>query len=335
MAARLIITIDTEADMPGWRPQRQVSLRNLEFLPKLQELFERYKVPPTYLITYPVTRVADSMRWLRDHHEREACEVGAHLHPWTTPPLEDSERLENLHPHRLPLVRQRDKLRSLTEAITQELGERPISYRAGRFGFDGSSLRLLEEEGYEIDTSVTPLKCWIEEDGPGFFHAPAAPYYPDADDVIRPGSSPILEVPVTAGMTTPLPRTLQRIYYRVPRFFHMRGILHRLSLLKLVGLRPWIWTAEEMIDISRRMVDRGQPVLNMMFHSSDVYPGANPNCPDEEASRRFFAKLEAYLEAVVGSGLARGATLRQFRDDFEARAPMESEASEPAITKHA
>ncbi|MEQ8767935.1 MAG: hypothetical protein RL885_28785 [Planctomycetota bacterium] len=123
---RLIVTIDTEADMPGWRPKGEVTLENLRYLPKLQDLFESYGVPPTYLITYPVARSREATEYLRELQERGGCEIGAHLHPWTTPPLENGEALDNRHPHHLPPDRQREKLRVLTDAIAQALGERPI-----------------------------------------------------------------------------------------------------------------------------------------------------------------------------------------------------------------
>ena len=62
------------------------------------------------------------------------------------------------YPSQLPddlLARQ---MRELTDVIASELGVRPVSYRAGRHGFDARNLHELEWLGYTVDSSVNPLR---------------------------------------------------------------------------------------------------------------------------------------------------------------------------------
>ena len=50
---RLIITIDTEGDNQ-WDPSLPHSVENVRFIPRFQDLCERYRFPPTYLCTHDV-----------------------------------------------------------------------------------------------------------------------------------------------------------------------------------------------------------------------------------------------------------------------------------------
>jgi hypothetical protein len=81
----LSISIDTEED--NWSPAIQgVTVRNIQELPKLSELFTSLGVRATYFATYQVLANPDSAAVLRDLHDQGIAEIGAHLHPWNTPP---------------------------------------------------------------------------------------------------------------------------------------------------------------------------------------------------------------------------------------------------------
>ena len=93
---------------------------------------------------------------------------------------------------------------------------RPTTYRAGRNGFDGRTLPILERLGYTVDTSVDPLFNERRKGGPAFAGAPLDALPPVYDDVRRPGTSTILEVPITAATDPPLPKALERAYASLP-----------------------------------------------------------------------------------------------------------------------
>ena len=51
---KLIVTIDAEEDNWGEYWLAQYSVQNIENIPELQEIFDRFNVKPTYLVNYPV-----------------------------------------------------------------------------------------------------------------------------------------------------------------------------------------------------------------------------------------------------------------------------------------
>ena len=139
----LAITIDTEADSPNWKPQKIPSLENIKEIPKLQELLKKYGVRPTYFITYSVAEDEFSKKILQKLLDRKGIEIGAHLHPWVNPPFSsEEEKLSLSYPHHSEL--EMEKLSALTKRIEQSFGLKPVSYRAGRYGFDEESLKLIK-----------------------------------------------------------------------------------------------------------------------------------------------------------------------------------------------
>ena len=54
MTTRFYITIDTEEDNWGTYNPRGNTVENIQQLPRLQALFDKYGAIPTYLINYPV-----------------------------------------------------------------------------------------------------------------------------------------------------------------------------------------------------------------------------------------------------------------------------------------
>src|SRR4029079_14201565 len=131
----LLVGIDTEGDNQ-WDAAARADQRfeNIYALAKLHALFARHGVRPTYVITYPVETDPVSASVLRGLHGGGDCEIGAHHHAWETPPctVEDVTR----HPYAasLPLDQFEAQLASLTDAIGAAVGDRPVSYRSGRFG---------------------------------------------------------------------------------------------------------------------------------------------------------------------------------------------------------
>jgi len=309
----LLVTVDVECDMPKWVVEARTTLRNLRGIPRFAALCERMGVRPTYLVTYPVaTRPEGAL--FGDLHAGGGCEIGAHLHPWTTPPFEANEsRLEAIHPSRLPASAMEAKLSVLTDAIEKRTGARPRSYRAGRFGLNGAGLQALERLGYRVDTSVTPLTDWRDEGGIDWRDAPDVPYFPDRQQPHRRGASPVLEVPVTAGWNRPLPACLGRWIAKAPRTLRLRGILDNpwAPVAKLYWLYPAQATDDEMCRLADVIVERGHPCLNVFFHSSELWPGESPYCRTEADVDRYLAVLERFFAYAINTLGAAPRTLSE------------------------
>ncbi|MGH7411514.1 MAG: polysaccharide deacetylase family protein, partial [Candidatus Methylomirabilis sp.] len=133
---KLVVTIDTEEDNWGNFAASRSSLGNIERIPALQELFDHFAVTPTYLITYPVATDERAVSVLRAILQRGRCEIGAHCHPWNTPPLEEQASGPNSMLCNLPGDLQYAKMKSLHETIRRHFGVAPLSFRSGRFGYN-------------------------------------------------------------------------------------------------------------------------------------------------------------------------------------------------------
>ncbi len=340
---RVVITIDTEAD-DQWSPGVRLSTDNLAFLPRFQALCERFGFPPTYLCTYEVVRSVAFDRVLAPAQEAGRAEVGAHLHPWSNPPfagmsLDRADAPVRPYPSELPIELFEAKLASLTESIAQRTGRPPTSYRAGRWGFEASHAAVLERMGYAVDCSVTPLVSWadhpgVTRGGPDFTAASPMPYMLDDRDACRPGDSRVLEVPVTILRTDWLARRSVRARGR--RAWERSRVL-RVAGRKLLGLHGPQWfrprphtAAADLIRVYETARRRGLPLVEMMFHSSELMPGGSPFWPDDAAVEHLYAQLEGVFAHCAADG-ARGVTLRDFaRDVTRALQPADRDTTSPS-----
>jgi hypothetical protein len=315
----VLVGIDTEAD-DQWSAEgrRRLSVSNALRLPALQALCDRFGVRPSYLVTHEMAARKESADVLRGLAREGRCEIGAHLHPWTSPPFRPEDVAGHTYPHNLPVELLERQLTDLAALIAQELGVRPTTYRAGRNGFDGGSLPILERLGFTVDTSVDPLFNERRKGGMAFAGAPLVPYHPDYSDVRRPGASKILEVPISAATSPALPKAAEALYARL-RPIPWRGALRRLGL-KAVWLRPSYAALPDMLAFASRLARARVPCFNVIFHSSELLPGGSPYTPDEASVSRFLEDLKRLFEHLtVGLG-AVGRTYGQFRAEWDARA---------------
>lgn len=319
----LLVGIDTEGDNQ-WDAGARLNQRfeNLYALPRLHALFARHGVRPTYVITHPVATDERSAQVLRELKARGDCEIGAHHHAWETPPCtaEDVKR----HPYAaaLPLAQFEAQLASLTAAIADAIGERPVSYRSGRFGFSAAHVAALEKEGYQVESSVAPLFYEAHKQGPDFVEAPLTPYYLAYDSATRPGSSGVLEVPVSAALNRRIPRPLQYLYARAPRPYTTKRILRRLGVAHVRWLRPSYSSLADMKTLAADLARAGEPVLNLLFHSSEAIVGGSPYNRTEAELAAFCDRLERFFEYAVGELRARPATFIEFRRAYTGAAPI-------------
>jgi hypothetical protein len=292
----LLVAIDTEGDNQ-WdvAARRHQRFENIYALGRLHEFFERHGVRPTYVITYPVAGDPRSGDVLRSLADRGNCEIGAHHHAWETPPFQPQDIERHPYASSLPLDRFDKQLLVLTDAIEAAVGKRPVSYRSGRFGFSAAHVSSLEREGYLIESSVAPLFYEAHKGGPDFVGAPVTPYFLAYDDAIRPGTSEVLELPISAALNRRVPAWIERLYGRAPSPYNTRRALRLLRIAHVRWLRPSYSSAEDMITLARDLVDRGAPMLNLLFHSSEAIVGGSPYNRTEAELSAFFDRLGAFF----------------------------------------
>jgi hypothetical protein len=324
----LLVGIDTEGDNQ-WdaNARRRQTFDNLYALERLHEFFARHGVRPTYVITHPVATDARSADVLRRLLARGDCEIGAHHHAWETPPCHPDDVDRHPYALSLPLDQFDEQLASLTSAITTAVGARPVSYRSGRFGFSAAHVSSLERAGYLVDSSVAPLFYEAHKQGPDFVGAPLDPYFLAYDDATRPGSSGVLELPISAALDRRLPERVQRWYGRAPWPYTTKRVLRLARLARVRWLRPSYSSAADMIALARQIADRGVPILNLLFHSSEAIAGGSPYNRTQADLDAFFDRLGQVLAYCTEDLGAEPLTLAEFRDEFARGARVVPRAS--------
>jgi hypothetical protein len=304
----LIVTIDTEADNQ-WKRGVPLRCENVGYWQPFQRLFAAHGVVPTYLITSEMAEDECATQLLRAWVAEGQAEVGAHLHPWTTPPYHDAPGFRfndetHLYPSELPESLFRAKLDTLTAQIVENVGVRPLSYRAGRFGISAANARILRELGYVVDSSVTPLTSWHDESGtiggpggPDFSSHLGTPFL-----IAGSGEPGLLELPVTVEITNRLVRrcpALTAAYLSKParaaRKIYHRG--QRAPQPQWLRPRPKMRVSELGL-VWRAAEDRGVPAAIMMFHSSELMPGGSPYRPTRRSITGLYATLDDFFHFI-------------------------------------
>ena len=316
MASRLflLVGIDTEGDNQ-WDAAARANQRfeNIYALPALHDLFARHAVRPTYVVTHPVATDPRSANVLAGLLERGDCEIGAHHHAWETPPFSVADVARHPYASMLPRAQFEAQLASLTAAIASAVGRPPVSYRSGRFGFAAEHVAALEREGYLVESSVAPLFYERHKGGPEFVDAPVEPYFLAYDSAVSPGSSNVLEVPVSAALNRRLPHVVARAWARAPMNYRTKRVLRAAGLVRMRWLRPSYSSIEEMRGLARDLARDEVPVLNLLFHSSEAIVGGSPYNRTQGELDAFLERLERFLAYAVTDLGASPVTFAEFR----------------------
>lgn len=301
----LTVTIDTEED--NWSNYAsEPVLSNIGKIPQLQKLFDRYGVRPNYLISYPVAANAKAAALLRGIMEDGRCEIGTHLHTWNTPPFEEEKTPPNTMLCNLDEGLQSRKLEALHSKIVDGFGFEPVTFRSGRWGFDGTVARTIYRMGYKVDTSVSPYSNWEIYHGPDFSERSPKPHEIRIEGEADPEAR-IMEVPATIGFLQDdydrCNRRVKGISGSALRRFRLLGILDRMRLLNKVLLSPEPDTAENMIGLAESMKRNGYKVLNLFFHSTSLMHGLNHFTKTPEEAEELMRRIERFLEYAAREGI--------------------------------
>ena len=311
MHVTLVVSIDTEGD--AWSPTRTgYGCRNVLQLRRARALFERLGVRCTYLPTWQVANDPAASGLLAELHQSGEAEVGAHLHPWDNPPMDEAFEPRNTMLCNLPGELQTEKLRRLTGALAAVRGgEAPTTFRAGRWGLGRATLEALGACGYTVDSSVTPYTSWAQYEGPDFGGAPLVPYrvghrhapsVPDPEGALR-------ELPMSAGYTRrPFP-TWHDIHRTMGRVRGARGLAHRAGLVRHVVCSPESATREDMTALARQLLAQRVPHAQLMLHSQSLTPGLSPFTRSARDVERLYARIEGFVTDLAALAEVRFATI--------------------------
>lgn len=300
----LVMSVDTEED--NWTPVREgFSATNSRELPVLDQFFARLGVRATYFTTFQFVMAPGAAEILREILARGAAELGAHLHPWSTPPFEGPEPVHFSMLNQYGPEAQEAKLRILIDRLMDSCGVRPTTFRAGRFGFASGLVPILERNGFRVDSSVTPFLDWTNDDGgPDFRGAPSSAYRLGSGEDVRVPERPgvLWEIPITVGYTGFRPAAWSRLATVLERpligGLRVGSLAARTGLVRRAILSPETNSVRDMLAVSQRLIASGATHLHMFFHSSSLRPGLSPFAKSRAEVNRLYTRIERYLEGL-------------------------------------
>lgn len=288
---KFLITVDTEADNQ-WRDNLPVTTKNIEFLPRFQKLCEKYGFVPVYLLSYEIVEDEKAVEILRPWLASGKAMIGAHLHPWTTPPFVEKDKKGHSFPSEYEFDILEQKLRNLTEIIKNKFGIQAKIYRAGRWGFCANQAEILRKLGYEYDCSITPKVSWQGKVGSG--GGAEGPDFRFESVYSSKLESGITELPITILFTGLLKKEnafLAKQFLKMPEGF-LKKVVNRLffrqkwlRVFRTSTKRDWL----EMVKSARK---NKLETLEFMIHSSELMPGGSPYAKNEEQLEVLYERIE-------------------------------------------
>ena len=316
----VVIHTEEEFDWAREHDRSATAVSHMRHIHRAQELFESFGIVPTYVVDYPIASQEEGYRPLLPYVRAGRATVGAHLHPWVSPPHEEQVCRFNTYPGNLPAALEREKLRILTETIATNFGVRPRAYLAGRYGFGPHTASILMELGYEVDISPAPPIDFRADGGPDYSGYTSDPFWLDEGPRLLglPGTGAY--VGLLRGLGAPLYRLLTAPALRPAR---LPGIASRLRLFERIRLSPEDYTGPEMRRLTRSLLARGVRIFVFSFHSPSVHPGHTPYVPSPAALERFLTECRAYFAFFLGEIGGQTST------PIEIKATLERPATRP------
>jgi len=318
MTPELAIIVDTEEEFDWAAPfsRESVATRSIPAQARAHEIYKRFGIVPTYVIDYPVATDANAVHFLRGLRDAGAAEIGAHLHPWVTPPHVEEVNARNSYHCNLPAALERAKLEALTDAIERGFGVRPTIFKAGRYGFGPSTERALADLGYQVDCSVVPHTDFSADGGPDFRGHPDVPHWLDE-------GAGLLEVPLSVGYfgaMAGLGRRADWLFDNVRAgALRLPGVLSKTGLVTRARLTPEGTPAAEQCRLIEAMAARGHRLFTVTYHSPSLKPGHTPYVRTQADLGRFLKRIETVLTFFRDRMGGRFTTLSQVRRDFAER----------------
>ncbi|MDB5367461.1 MAG: WalW protein [Rhodospirillales bacterium] len=312
---RLIVVIDAEEEFDwfGEFSRSATAVTSMAHQGPAQTLLNRHGVVPTYAVDYPVASQREGYAPLLDWVEDGSCEIAAQLHPWVTPPFDETVTPRNSFPGNLPAALEAAKLQVLTDRIEATFGVRPRVYRAGRYGIGPNTASLLTRLGYLVDTSTVPFTDMRMKFGPDFRACRPHPYW------FGPGGQ-LLELPVTSGLVGSLGTRAPWLHdiadHGVGRALRLGAVLARTGALMRVRLTPEGVPIDEAIATTRALHAQGLRVFALSWHTPSLVPGHTPYVRTAHDLSVFFDWLRRYLDFFFGELQGKASTPLQIRDEL-------------------
>ncbi|MET0365827.1 MAG: polysaccharide deacetylase family protein [Sphingobium sp.] len=294
MGRRFMLFVDTEEEFDWNAPfDRQATrVSATRGLADGQAYFAAAGVRPVYLSDYPILQSDAAVDLLRQWLNDGAADVGAHLHPWVTPPHDELVSVPNSFAGNLPPELERAKLFAQCAYMEERLGRRPIAYRAGRYGIGPATGRALVDAGFRLDCSVRSRFDYRAGHGPDFSGLPLRPYRTGPEQRL-------VELPLSTAFIGHLRGFGDRMHGIAQRSGKLGGALSRAGLFARVPLTPEGIPAKECIAAIDALIEDDVPVLSFSFHSPTLEPGNTDYVRDAADLAVFYRWWDAVLNHLA------------------------------------
>ncbi|HEX5863238.1 MAG TPA: polysaccharide deacetylase family protein [Casimicrobiaceae bacterium] len=291
----LTVVVHTEEEFDWGKPhdRHATGVEHMRHIGRAQDVFDEYGIVPNYVVDYPIASQDVAIRPLKSFADTGRALIGAHLHPWVSPPYMEEVNARNSYPGNLPRALESEKLERLTEQIAKSFGAHPRTYLAGRYGFGANTGAILEELGYQVDISPAVPIDFSADGGPDYSGYTSHPYWFGE-------KRKLLCLPGTGGYVgwlraggTPLYRAVTSPAMRRIR---AAGVFARLRMVERIRLSPEDYSEPEMRRLTHTLLHDGVRVFVFSFHSPSVMPGGTPYVRDQTDLNRFLDKCRRYFD---------------------------------------
>ncbi|WP_343528374.1 polysaccharide deacetylase family protein [Sphingomonas sp.] len=292
---RFLVTVDVEEEFDWSAPldRRHRSTSAMRAFPAAHRFFAAAGVGLNCMVDHPVAVDPASVAILGKCLEDGRSEMGGQLHGWVTPPHYEVVDAVNSHAGNLSPALEAAKLDRLTDALVRAFGMSPRIFRSGRYGLGPSTLRLLAERGYRIDSSMRALHNYSRTGGMDFGAINARAFRRDG----------MIELPLTSVYTGLLRRVGTGVYAWAGHVPHGRGALARSGMLSRIPLTPeGVGIGDALAAIDRAVAD-GVRLLTFSFHSPTLEPGHTPYVRDARDRVMFDRWWDRVFERLAWHGV--------------------------------
>ena len=177
---QIVVSIDLEPDYPPYLGPSYQSVNDAT--PKLLDLLHSESAPATIFM---LAELCDPFPSLAKEIVQKGFHLGNH----------------GLHHRILCSEDEQTQWRDLSESsriLQESSGQRMTAFRAPNFSMGNYAMSCLEKLGYRLDSSILPgrqMRKRLHRTAYDFRGAPRSPYHPAVDNIKKPGSSPVLEIP--------------------------------------------------------------------------------------------------------------------------------------------
>lgn len=309
-----IITVDTEADNQ-WDYNAPITMNNTKYLPRFQELCEKYFFVPVWLTTWEMACDDEFVKYFKEKQDKGLCEIGMHLHAWSTPPEYKLEKKKCERPfvYEYPENIIEQKVINLTDLLKQKFGTAPVTHRAGRWAFNELYAVCLKKHGYLVDCSVTPGIDWSKTKGNTGANGPDFRKEPHSAYNYR--NTGLLEIPLS--ITKNRFFDLNRITMKYG-FHYFFGTLKFECFHFLKGKLQWLRPDSDLSFKSlKKLVDKNYKsetdYLMFMIHSSELMPGGSPNFSTNESIEKLYELMNKLFGYIKELGYV-GISMKEYED---------------------